>query len=396
MRIPWLPLLVFLALSICSDVYINKRLVALFKNKIWSKIHIGVSIALYAILALALFMPRKDGDNDMLLCVMWMLYTFLSVYLAKYIIVIVDLLGKLIAGIVKIRNRFFSYLAFTIGLTVFLAMWWGALINRFNIDVNDVEIARNDVPDGFNGYRIVQISDFHTGTYGNDTTFLSKLVNKVNSLNPDLVVFTGDIVNSRSYELTPHVKTLSRLRAKDGVYSIMGNHDYGDYANWESPSQKAESVEYLKLMQKEMGWLMLNNGTEYLRAGNDSIALIGVENIGDHPFPIYGSLTRSYKNLDDSVFKILLTHNPAHWCDSISDNGKLNVALTLSGHTHAMQMEVAGLSPAALRYKTWGGLYADKDSTHLLYVNIGAGTVGFPARIGATPEITVFTLRKSN
>ncbi|MDE6394870.1 MAG: metallophosphoesterase, partial [Duncaniella sp.] len=256
-----------------------------------------------------------------------------------------------------------------------------------------IDIVRTDVPDGFDGYRIVQISDLHTGTYGSDTTFVAALVDRINTLSPDLVVFTGDIVNSRSYEITPHIATLSRLRARDGVYSILGNHDYGDYATWSSQADKDESIRYLKRSQADMGWHMLNNESVILRQGTDSLALIGVENIGDAPFPIYGSLAKAYPSLNDSVFKILLTHNPAHWTDSISGHN-INVPLTLSGHTHAMQIEVAGHSPAVYRYKTWGGLYADSDSTHLLYVNIGAGTVGFPARIGAEPEITVLTLRK--
>jgi len=327
---------------------------------------------------------------------MWLLYTFLSIYFAKYVFVIIDLIGKIATIFVHRQIKFISKMAALLGLFTFAIMWWGALVNRFNIDIKEVEIARDDIPAGFDGYRIVQISDLHTGTYGSDTTFISKLVDSVNAQSPDLIVFTGDIVNSRSYELTPHVAPLSRLHARDGVYSIMGNHDYGDYANWKTSEQKAESIEYLKSLQTSMGWKMLNNATEYISCGGDSIALIGVENIGDHPFPVYGSLVKAYPTLSDTVFKVLLTHNPAHWCDSISGQHGLNIPLSLSGHTHAMQIEIAGHSPAAYRYSTWGGLYADADSTHMLYVNIGSGTVGIPARIGATPEVSVLTLRKTD
>lgn len=395
MRVPWIPLLIFAGLSIFSDIYIYKSLATRVKNKLWSKLQLWSAVGCYLVLLCALLLPRKDGDNGMLLTVMWMLYGVASVYLAKFVFVIIDLVSLIPALFGGHRLKFMTKTASVAGVLVFATMWWGALINRFRIDVKEVEIVRTDIPAGFDGYRIVQISDLHTGTYGSDTTFVTRLVDAVNAQEPDLIVFTGDIVNSRSYELTPHAKPLSRLHAKDGVYSIMGNHDYGDYANWNSPAEKAESIEYLKTLQTSMGWKMLNNASEYIYCGGDSIALIGVENIGDPPFPVYGSLSKAYTTLADPTFKVLLTHNPAHWCDSISGREDLNIALSMSGHTHAMQMEIGGYSPAAFRYPTWGGMYADADSTHLLYVNIGAGTVGMPARIGATPEVTVFTFHKT-
>ena len=146
-----------------------------------------------------------------------------------------------------------------------------------------------------------------------------------------------------------------------------------------------------------MGWQLLNNESRTLRRGNDSIVVIGVENIGDPPFPVYGDLDAAYPgDLDDPSFKILMSHNPAHWVEDIKDSPDKNIALTLAGHTHAMQVELFGLSPAAFRYDTWVGMYADTDSAHRLYVNIGLGEVGIPARIGATPEITQITLRSGN
>ena len=240
----------------------------------------------------------------------------------------------------------------------------------------------------------MQISDMHLGSYGNDTTFVAKLVDSINALHPDVVFFTGDIVNRCSDELKPFMSVLSRLNAKDGVYSIMGNHDYGDYRNWQNPQDKINDRIKLKDMQRQMGWRMLNNSHDYLRRGSDSIAIVGVENIGDPPFESYGDLNKAYPTPSDSVFKILLTHNPAHWTSAIKDNKSQRFDLTLSGHTHAMQIEFAHISPAVFRYKTWGGMYNDSIG-HDLYVNIGTGTVGFPARIGATPEVTLFTLHQS-
>ena len=197
-------------------------------------------------------------------------------------------------------------------------------------------------------------------------------------------------------ELLPHVSPLSRLTAPDGVISILGNHDYGDYSVWPDLSAKEENIVQMHNLQREkMNWRLLLNETVFIHRGKDSIAVIGVENIGDPPFHKYGSLTKAYPATGDNVVKILLTHNPAHWVDSIADSTQNNIALSLSGHTHAMQMEVAGWSPAVFRYPTWGGIYCDRDGSHKLYVNIGMGTVGFPARIGATPEITIVTLKST-
>ncbi len=394
MRIPWIPLLFFLVISVFSDVYIYRSLCQRLRNRLLGSVQLWSSVFFYILFISAVSLPRREGDNSMLLSVMWMMYAFLSVYFAKYIFVAIDLLANIPRLFKKKRIRLVSMLATLLAVVAFVAMWWGALINRFNIDVKEVDIPTSDLPKGFDGYRIVQISDFHTGTYGNDTTFVAKVVDTINSLDADLVVFTGDIVNSRSSELAPHVKPLSRLKAKDGVFSIMGNHDYGDYADWPSKAAKDSSIQYLKDLQSSMGWRMLNNSSVKIFHGGDSIAVIGVENIGDHPFPIYGSLTKAYPTPEDSVFKVLLSHNPAHWNDSISGNSRINIPLTLSGHTHAMQMEIAGVSPAVWRYSTWGGLYADADSVHRMYVNIGVGTVGFPSRIGANPEITVLKLIK--
>jgi len=279
-------------------------------------------------------------------------------------------------------------------ILTFLLIWWGALVGRYRIQVNEVEISVANLPDSFDGYKIVQFSDIHVGTFGSDTAFVKQLVDRINAENGDLIVFTGDIVNRKTDELLPFVSVFSELEAPDGVISILGNHDYGDYSDWPDSVSKAENMSMLYDLNKKMGWNLLSNSHEYIYNGTDSIAIIGVENVGDPPFKIYGSLKNSYPDLHDSVVKILLTHNPAHWSQEVDGSDK-NIALTLSGHTHAMQMELFGVSPAVFRYKTWGGLYNDENNRHQLYVNIGTGTVGLPMRLGATPEITVFTLRKA-
>ncbi len=394
MRLPIIPLLAFLVLNVFVDTYIYGILKHRFRSLLPSKIQLWSANALFILILAVICLPKRNCSNGMLMAMMWMLYTYIAFYLPKYLFVIIDLIAKIPCLFKRHRLSWLSITGTVLSVVTFVALWWGALVNRFNIDVKDVEIEIAGLPDGFDGYRIVQFSDMHVGTFGNDTTFVSTFVDRINALNPDLIVFTGDIVNSKTTELPPFVAPFSRLNAPDGVYSILGNHDYGDYSEWPSAEAKKGNLELMKKLQADMGWHLLLNETVMLRQDGDSIALIGVENIGDPPFKVYGSLSKAYPQLSDSVSKILLTHNPAHWTDSISGNADMRVPLSLSGHTHAMQLEILGWSPAKYRYPTWGGLYNDSDKQHQLYVNIGGGTVGFPARVGATPEITLITLKK--
>lgn len=395
MRVPFLPLLLLIIICVAIDWYICRRTRCFAPHKsVWAKLQI-ISIPLgLGLLLGGIFIPAKEGADGLLLVKMWMLFSFLSIYFAKISGVLFDLIASIPMLFSRRRISALTILGIAAGIIVFCAMWWGALVNRFRIQTIEVEIPVKELPEAFEGYRIAQISDLHVGTFGNDTSFVARLVDEVNASNPDLIVFTGDIVNRRSREFEPFTSVLSRLSAPDGVYAILGNHDYGDYMHWDSESDKKANMRRLYSLYDFTGMRLLRNETQWLHRAGDSIALIGVENIGDPPFRVYGSLTHSYPALNDSATKILLSHNPAHWTDSIASNKDINVALTLSGHTHAMQIEIAGASPAVLRYPKWGGLYADEDSTHLLYVNIGAGTVGMPMRIGATPEITLLTLRR--
>lgn len=393
MRLPLIATLILLLFAIAIDFYLWRRIRTVSKNKIWSRIHVAVAVIFNLALLLVICVPKRSGGNSGLELIMWTLYTYFSVYIPKFLFVIFDLIAALPLLWKRNRWKWLSVTGIVIGVIVFIVMWWGALINRYSIDVRNVDVEIAGLPEEFDGFTIAQISDLHVGTYGTDTAFVSDVVDRVNSLSPDIVAFTGDIVNRRSSELRPFVSPLSRLRGRDGVFSILGNHDYGDYYSWPSPQAKADNMTELLDMQSEMGWKMLNNATAFVYRGNDSIAIVGVENVGDPPFTVYGDLDMAYEALGDPTVKILLSHNPAHWVEDIKDSPDKNIALTLSGHTHAMQMSAFGLSPAALRYPTWGGLYSDEDG-HQLYVNIGIGEVAIPARIGATPEITLITLRR--
>lgn len=340
---------------------------------------------------------------------MWFLYTWLSIYVVKLNVLFWQLIG-LMPGLWKgSKLRLGLYIGLPIGLVCFGMMWWGATAGRRMIDVVRVDAASPLLPQAFDGFRIAQISDLHVGTWGSDTTFISKLVDSVNSQHADLIVFTGDMVNRDAREITPFTRILSRLRAPYGVISIMGNHDYGGYRSWPNKAAKKANEQLLRTTQHDMGWLMLNNAHITLHRGNDSIVIVGVENWGEPPYKGTGDLDIALKRtplkihiLDrkGSEYKVLLSHNPEHWRQRVRHES--NVALTLSGHTHAMQFIVGcgkhRFSPAVWHYPTWGGLYGsvDEESTSLLYVNIGAGEVGLPFRIGATPEITIITLTRTS
>lgn len=407
MRIPLILAAVLLTTSVLIDLYIGYDIKKSTRRNVWWKAY-GVSAAVCWIFLLVVFFMPKRSESSGILSLMWMLYSYLSVYAAKLVYVVVSLLGRLVrlVGRFKLKWHPAQWLGLIAALGMFAAMWTGVCFTRNEIKVNNVEIASPKVPVSFNGYKIAQISDIHLGTWGNDTVFVSNLVDSINSLHPDLIVFTGDIVNRKTDELAPFINILSGLKAKDGVFSILGNHDYGDYVDWSRPEDRAENNGRLARHQAEMGWTLLNNEKRFISRGNDSIMLIGVENWGDPPFPVYGDLEKALSASPDSVyhqndrrFKVLLTHNPEHWNQIVSHS--TNIDLSLAGHTHAMQMMMElgdwKWSPARYRYEQWGGMYErlnDLGQTTKLYVNIGAGEVGMPARLfSAYPEITLFTLR---
>lgn len=386
--------MIVLVAGVLVDVYVYGRLRHNRATRALCVAYTVVAVLASAALAAVIFLPKGRGDDATLRCFMWTLFAYFSLYLPKYIFTVFSLAGRLAGRLLHRRSAWVGLSGAVLGAVVFGGMWWGALRGRFDTEIKPVEIAVEGLPDAFDGFRIVQISDLHVGSYGGDTSYVESLVDTVNSLGADAVMFTGDLVNRRSAELVPYMAVLARLRAPHGVWSVMGNHDYGDYYEWPSGEAHAADADSLKAMQARMGWRMLNNSHAWLRAGADSVALIGVENIGDPPFKCYGDFRAAYPSPADSVTKILLSHNPMHWVDSIADNPGARVALTLSGHTHAMQMRFFGWSPASMRYNTWGGLYPDS-AGRFLYVNIGVGEVALPARIGsARPEVTLITLRK--
>ena len=376
------------------DTYIYLALRRYFKKRIWSRIQLVSAIILISGLIALLVFPVRTVSDSALVATMWVIFAYISIYLPKIIFVIFDLVSHIPNLWKKKRWKPVSAIGAVLAFIVFISLWWGAIVNRVSLDTEEVTITDSNLPEAFDGLRIVQISDMHVGSYGNDTTFISRMVSHINSLHPDIVFFTGDLVNRNTAEAYPFVETLAKLRAPMGVYSILGNHDYGDYTDWPNEQAKIKNRQEMDSVHAKIGWRLLNNSHVKLTKDDDTLVVIGVENIGDPPFNVYGDLKKAYSNVSDNHYKILLSHNPAHWDSDIQDNDTANIALTLSGHTHAMQMRAFGKSPASLRYKHWGGLYTDS-LHHNLYVNIGTGVVGYPARLGsAWPEITLITLRK--
>ena len=308
----------------------------------------------------------------------------------KTLFMLCSFIGILVHTLLKrCPTRPFTLVGVGLALYSFGCIAYGSFFGITRFEVKEVEYSSPRLPDGFDGYRIVQLSDIHIGSWQGRQKSIQKLVDMANGQEADLIVFTGDLVNQQSHELDGFASILSRLHAPDGVYSILGNHDYGTYYHWKSPEEESANLDYLLHQQAAMGWTMLNNDHAIVRHNGDSIALIGVENDGEPPFSQFADLPKAIRGTD-GMFKILLSHNPTHWRREVLPRSDID--LMLAGHTHAMQAIFFGHSLAELMYPEWRGMYTEGGRS--LYVNIGIGYVGLPFRFGAWPEITVITLKK--
>jgi predicted MPP superfamily phosphohydrolase len=293
------------------------------------------------------------------------------------------------------RLKFFSQLAVTFTVIPAVGLIYGIVRGAYKYRVHQVKVPSPKIPAGFDGFKIVQLSDIHTGSFS-DTKALNRAFDLVMAEKPDLILFTGDLVNNHSDETNGFVETFQRLKAPFGVYSVLGNHDYGDYVEWENAEQKRANLERLKRIQAECGWRILMNEHVALEKNGDTIALLGIENWGGNMrFPKYGKMSEAHKDTATFPFRILMSHDPSHWEQEVQPNYP-DVDLTLSGHTHGMQMgiEIPGFkwSPSQYFYKQWAGLY--KSGEQFLYVNRGLGFLGYPGRLGIWPEITVMELQR--
>ncbi|GET46430.1 metallophosphoesterase [Capnocytophaga felis] len=293
------------------------------------------------------------------------------------------------------RRKFVSLLGLGIASIPFMSVIYGVTRGKYDYKIWKYTLYYDDLPEAFDGYTITQISDIHAGSFDNRAK-IQYGIDLINQQKSDVIMITGDIVNNLANELLPWKDILKQLKAKDGVFSVLGNHDYGDYSAWETPEAKAENFENLKDIQQEMGFDLILNDHRYIEKNGQRIAIIGVENWGYGRFSKYGDLEKAMQNVDDKDFKILLSHDPTHWEYEVLPKNK-NIQLTLSGHTHGMQLgiEIEGFikwSPSEWKYKYWGGMYDEGGKK--LNVNRGFGYHAFPGRVGIWPEITVIELRK--
>lgn len=339
--------------------------------------------------------------------------TFIGLFMAKLVAIVFFLVDDIRRGIQWIagkiffsntdvdsmsgdgitRSAFLSWLGLAAGGTLFGSLLYG-FSNKYNYQVKRIQLAYDNLPAAFKGLKIVHISDIHSGSF-TDKKAVAHGVEKILNEKPDLILFTGDIVNDRATEMDEYMDVFNKLKAPMGVYSTLGNHDYGDYVGWPyNGVSKEQNLENLKKVHAEMGWRLLMNEHVVLEKGGAEIALLGIENWSNKArFPKHGRMDLAHPGTEKYPFKILMSHDPSHW-DAQVKPAYPDVDLTLSGHTHGMQfgVEIPGFkwSPVQYMYKQWHGLY--EDGKQKLYVNPGYGFIGYPGRVGVLAEITVIEL----
>lgn len=287
------------------------------------------------------------------------------------------------------RSTFLSWLGLGLGGTLFGTLLFG-FGNKYNYQIKKIKLSFKNLPEAFKGMRMVHISDIHSGSF-QDIRAVNKGIDLILKQQPDLIVFTGDLVNDRATEMEPYQNSFGRLTAPLGVFSTLGNHDYGDYVQWPTAQAKIDNLEALKKVHANMGWRLLMNEHVILDKKGEKIALLGIENWGAKArFPKYGKMDLAYPGTENIPFKILLSHDPSHWDAQILPEYP-GIDLMLSGHTHGMQFGLENpyfkWSPVQWMYKQWAGLY--EQGAQKLYVNRGYGFIGYPGRVGILPEITV-------
>ena len=372
----------FLLLLLLPDLYIYRLYVAACRSRLK---YLYWLPSLVLLLGLGGFLLAAESGHT---AFGTYLVALLCITVPKVLFVVSDVLLRL-CGLRSARSlRVRSVTALSVAGLGLGYLLYGALWGKEDFRVRQVTFTSPDLPAAFDGYRLLQLSDIHIGSWGDDDAAIRRAVRLCNDQRPDAIVFTGDLVNSRATELAPFLTALSQLQAPDGVYSVLGNHDYGTYARWSSPREQAANLDTLKRLERQLGWRLLLNEHHCLHRGSDSIVVAGVENSGRPPFPDRGDLRRALQGTNGR-FRILLSHDPTHWRREVLP--RTDVQLTLSGHTHDMQVSLFGFSVSRWIYPEHRGLYLE--GGRALYVNIGLGYVLFPLRLGAWPEITVITLR---
>ncbi len=378
---PLLPLLLLLLL-VLTDVYIW-MFYARSVCTLWGGVLYWLPLAVM-VWGIACFV--LGWGNHMVLKITFLV--FLCVALPKIVFMLFSLLGKLCSYVIPNAEIIGLGLAVVVGISTFIMALYGFCWGWKRLEVKTEKLVVATLPEQFEGYKIVQVSDLHLGTLGEDVDYIQSLVARINELNPDMIVFTGDLVNTSPDELRPFMSELSKLNATDGVFSIFGNHDYSTYHPDKSVGGRKQRLEQLINMERDVGWRLLMNEHVVVRRGADSLVIAGVENVARPPFPSHGDLGKAMEGVGDDANVVLLSHDPSHWRREVL--GKYpNIVLTLSGHTHAMQFKLGKFSPSQWIYDEWGGHYEELGQ-HLV-VSTGAGS-NIPFRFGAWPEIVEIEL----
>ncbi|MDG1279335.1 MAG: metallophosphoesterase [Algoriphagus sp.] len=401
-------ILIFLLFAFFIDWYSYQAFRTLFPSQAWIKIGFWIfSIFVYLFIAYGFLNFDRSSNNNLNL---GRLISLLVLSLIPKLIILSFMFGEDIirfltgtyqsatgnsnGDFLPDRRKFVSQAALLLSAVPFLGILHGVLVGKYRYRVVNHTLEFDDLPEEFDGFTITQISDIHSGSFDNKKK-LEYGVDLINKQESDIILFTGDLVNNHSKEMEPWIDTFKKLQAPMGKYSILGNHDYGDYMSWPSKDAKEANMQRLYEIQEELGFKLLRNENVKITKAGASIDLIGVENWGKG-FAQHGDLPKAAANLDAKSFKILMSHDPSHFDEEVKNFAQF-IHLTLSGHTHGMQfgIEIPGFikwSPASLRYPKWAGMY--EELGRYLHVNRGFGVLAFPGRVGIWPEITVLKLKR--
>ena len=395
-------LILICALLSLPDLYIYYMYARRWTKKRWIRL-LWFAPSLLIAIATGIIIGSNDMKPDHQAWVSIFMFFFLACCAPKALFMLWDGVGHAINWIVSrgaknreeegdcIFVRIFRIIGMALAIFAIALLSFGYFVGRHHYVIHRQTFYFPDLPKRFEGYRIAQFSDMHIGTLrdGHEED-AKKIVELINAQHCDAILFTGDLVNHQSMELDGFQRDLSKLSAPDGVYAVMGNHDYSMYIKYPTEKERDADVEELQRRIRNYGWTLLLNEHRVLRRGNDSLIIAGVENDGLPPWPALGDLPKTMKGLKRSCFTVLMSHDPTHWRRAILP--RTNIQLTLSGHTHAGQFKVFGWSPVSYVYREWSGAYAE--GNQVLNVSDGIGAVMFPFRFGAWPEINVITLRR--
>ena len=397
----------FVVLYIVLDIYAYQAFKTVTRHSWIYFIYLTLSLVVLGYLLYQFNVPEKQGLTGARgYAIGFFLVFFVPKLILFFLLFGEDLVRAVVSGFQKLfnsneayslpsRRKFVSQLALGLAAIPFASLLYGMYQGRYNFRVLKYVLHFEDLPDSFDGFKITQISDIHSGSFDNPEK-IQYGINLINEQQSDVVLFTGDLVNNQASEMEGWKEKFSGITAKDGVFSVLGNHDYGDYVNWESVRAKEKNLDRLKSIHGEMGWNLLLNEHRFIERDGQRIAMVGVENWGVGGFKKAGDVDKAASGLSEDDFKVLLSHDPSYWQEKIKSDPK-KYHLTLSGHTHGMQfgIEIPGWfkwSPVQYRYENWAGIY--EEMGRYLNVNRGFGYLAYPGRVGIWPEVSVIELRK--